>query len=276
MRREGPAVNSLMAEIARTQVPERALAIWWLGQESVVIKGGGLTVGFDLYMTDYPGGVPRQYPPLFGPDDCAGFDMVLVSHDHIDHLDPWTLKGIATHSPDCAFVLPHPVKQQVEGVVPMERVHGSWAGRRLTVSGVTIDPLPCAHEQFADAEAGHRFQGFVVELNGVRLAHLGDTVLYDGLAETLRSLEPDVLMLPINGADWFRRQKGIMGNLNYREAAELTVASGAKLGIPMHYDLFAGNGEWPGRYVDHLYQHHPTQPSKVMARGERFIYLKAQ
>jgi L-ascorbate 6-phosphate lactonase len=267
-------VNELIAQIRRTQVPAGALAIWWLGQESVIVKGGGVTLAIDPYLTDYPGGVPRRYPPLFTPDEAAGFDLCLITHDHIDHLDPWSLKGVAANSPDCQFVLPAPIMHQLEGVEPMGRVHGSRAGERLVVKGVAIDPVAAAHEQFAAAEQGHAFQSYVIELNGVRLAHMGDTVIYPGLPDTIRSLKPDVLMAPINGADWFRNQIDILGNMNYREAAELTVYAGAKLGIPMHYDLFAANAEWPGRYVDHLYQYYPTQPCKVMARGERFIYVK--
>lgn len=268
-------MHSLMQQIHATRVPAGALALWWLGQESVIVKGGGLTLGIDLYLTDYPGGMPRRYPPLLAPADCNGLDLCFISHEHIDHLDPWTLQGVAAQSPRCEFVLPAVLRGMLDGVVPPERVHGSRAGQRLTVGGVPIDPIPGAHEQFADADQGHRFQGFVIELNGVRLAHLGDTVLYHGLVEGLRALRPDVLMLPINGADWFRNQQGIIGNLNYREAAELTAAVGADLGIPLHYDLFAANAEWPGRYVDHIYQYHPTRVhTAVLARGQRYIYCK--
>jgi L-ascorbate metabolism protein UlaG (beta-lactamase superfamily) len=96
--------------------------------------------------------------------------------------------------------------------------------------------------------------------------------MYDGLIERLRARPVDVLLAPINGLDYFRTKRDIVGNLSAREAAELAVAAGVKLLIPAHWDLFAGNAENPGHLFEYLARHHPEQPCHYMARGERFIY----
>jgi L-ascorbate metabolism protein UlaG (beta-lactamase superfamily) len=156
--------------------------------------------------------------------------------------------------------------------LPSERVHASRADTPLRIKDVEIWPIPAAHDRLADAERGHRFQGFIVELDGVTVCHTGDTVMYDGLIERLRDRRVDVLLAPINGLDYFRTKRDIIGNLSAREAAELAVAAGVKLLIPAHWDLFAGNVENPGHLFEYLARVHPEQPCHYMARGERFIY----
>jgi L-ascorbate 6-phosphate lactonase len=46
-----------------------------------------------------------------------------------------------------------------------------------------------------------------------------------------------------------------------------------QLVIPLYYELFEPNVEQPGHFVDYLYDRFPAQPSKMMARGEPFLFL---
>jgi L-ascorbate metabolism protein UlaG (beta-lactamase superfamily) len=98
--------------------------------------------------------------------------------------------------------------------------------------------------------------------------------MYDGLVDRLRRHRVDVLLAPINGRDYFRTARDIVGNLDVREAAELAVAAGVKLLIPGHWDLFAQNAVNPGHLFEYLATHHPEQSCHYMARGERFVYYQ--
>lgn len=266
-------MRDLAAEIRGTAVPSGAVAIWWLGQDSFVIRGAGSTLAIDLYLSDYPGGAARAYPPLVTPGDLSGLDIVCCTHEHTDHLDPWTLGPVAAASPEAAVVLPESCLPLVRDLLPSHRVTTSRADEPLRIKGVDILPIPAAHDRLETGKSGHRWQGYIFQLGGVTLCHTGDTVMYDGLVERLRQHQVDVLLAPINGRDHFRTSRDIIGNLDVREAAELAVAGGVKLLIPMHWDLFAGNSENPGRLFEYLARFHPEQPCHYMARGERFIYF---
>jgi L-ascorbate metabolism protein UlaG (beta-lactamase superfamily) len=126
-----------------------------------------------------------------------------------------------------------------------------------------------------DPARGYRFVGYVVDCNGVRLYHAGDTVIYPGMVERLRPLAVDLALLPINGRDWFREQRQIIGNIDHREAADLGHAIGADCLVPMHYDMFAGNPGFPGWFVDYCTAQHPGQGFYVPARCKRWTYVKA-
>jgi L-ascorbate metabolism protein UlaG (beta-lactamase superfamily) len=206
------------------------------------------------------------------PAELRGLDLVFCTHDHLDHLDPWTLKPLAEASPDAVVVVPQVCARQAAEALSSDRVVGSRADESLRIKDVEIRPIPAAHDRLEDAEQGHRFQGYVVRLNGITVCHTGDTVMYDGLIERLRDHQVDVLLAPINGVDYFRTRRDIVGNLGVREAAELAVSAGVKLLIPAHWDLFAGNAENPGHLFEYLARFHPEQPCHYMARGERFIY----
>jgi L-ascorbate 6-phosphate lactonase len=269
--------TDLAREIRETRVPERAVALWWLGQSSIIAKAAGRVLRFDLYLTDHgaaAAGVRRAYAPLIRPEELDMMDVVLCTHEHLDHLDPQTLTGIAKASPVAQFVAPRCCVGMVRAAgVDEGRIHPSWAGRPMVVRDVEIVPIRAAHETFDLVDQGHRWQGYAVTMGGIILCHTGDTVMYDGLGEELRRHRVDVLLAPINGRDYYRNGAGIIGNLNYREAAELAVEARVQLVIPLHYDLFEPNVEQPGHFVDYLYDRFPAQPSKVMARGERFLFL---
>ena len=58
------------------------------------------------------------------------------------------------------------------------------------------------------------------------------------------------------------------------EAVELTVAIGADLLIPVHFDMHMANSERPGLLVDYLTTSFPQQKFHVMRLGERLLYFK--
>jgi L-ascorbate metabolism protein UlaG (beta-lactamase superfamily) len=123
-----------------------------------------------------------------------------------------------------------------------------------------------------DPDVGWRFVGFVVDVGGVRVYHAGDSEIYPGMVERLAPLQIDVALLPINGRDWFRERHGIIGNMDEREAAYLANAIGARVVIPMHYDMFAGNPGSPGRLVDLCATQFPGQAVVVPGRCMAWTY----
>lgn len=267
----------LIQEVNRTEVPFGTLAIWFLGQESVIIKGDGVTVYVDPYVSDHLD-LPRTYPAPIAPEDITGADLCLITHEHVDHMDAGTLPIFHRQNKEALIMAPACCKPELieMGIHTSQILEANDSQEAELFSKVKITTIPAAHEQLdKDPNGKPRFVGYVIQLNGVTLYHAGDTVLFPELVEQMSTIQPDVALLPINGADYFRRERGIVGNMNYREAAEYAVRIGAETVIPLHYDVFAGNAEKPGHFVDYLYEHFPEQKCHVMARGERFVYVKS-
>ncbi|QHT60977.1 MBL fold metallo-hydrolase [Paenibacillus lycopersici] len=265
----------LIREVNETRVPYGMLAIWFLGQVSVIVKGGDTVVYIDPYLANSP---YRRFEPPLRPEEAANADCVLITHDHIDHLDPDTIPKMAELGNDTVYVAPGYCLDSLAefGVPPEKRVHAK-TGEWREVKELRYKPIPSAHEELEyDPALDHRFVGYILQLNGVTFYHAGDTTIYPGMIEAVKAEQVDCALLPINGRDPFRLARNIVGNMNFREAAEFAAATGIDTVIPAHYDMFAGNGEHPGYFVDYLYENHPTQKSHVPARFERYVYVSGR
>ncbi len=276
-------MRALAEELQRLASLPDAVALVRLGQASVALAGGGRVVLIDPFFSPHP---DRLVPPVLAPEQLEMVDVVLVTHEHWDHLDGATCAAIARVSP-AIFACPEPVRDQLEGAgVPGDRVRGVRPGEAYDVDGVPVWPVAARHGlhasdaySFGEVDGVPRFLGYVVEVAGVRVYHAGDTVMYDGLEDTVRARQPDVALLPINGRDWYRERLDIVGNLDVREAAELAAAIGAAIVVPLHYDMFAANLADPGDLVRYVHTRqlplavlvlpvgHPAVICPVRARG---------
>jgi len=273
--------EELIEEINRTSTSEGMVAVWFLGQESVVLKGGDAIIYIDPYMSDElerKAGIKRAFPAPLTPEHITNANMVLITHEHDDHMDLTTISVIANQRPETLFIAPACCHEAMLGVgVAAERLLAAKCDQWQDFDGFRIKAIPAAHESLEEhEELGHRYVGYLVDMGGVLFYHAGDTVVYPGLIERLQAYSIDIGMLPINGGDAFRRRDGIVGNMGFREAAELATATNIDLTIPMHYDIFPWNGEKPGYFVDYCYENYPYMKTKVMARTERLIYVKAE
>jgi L-ascorbate metabolism protein UlaG (beta-lactamase superfamily) len=263
----------LVQAISAERVPAGAVAIWWLGQASFALKGSdGTIVYVDPYLAQSDA---RLSPPAFAPDAVDNAEIVLLTHDHSDHVDPDALPGIAAASPRARFVAPRPIVVRVAALVGgHDRVVPAAADEPLRLGAIEVVPVAAAHEQLELAPKGYTHLGYTVRLGGLNVHHTGDTVPFEGQAETVRAHAVDVLLVPINGRDFYRTREGIIGNMDYREAAEFAVQIGARIAIPMHYGMFRRNTVPPGHFVSYLAEHHPAQASHVMGRFGKYVYAR--
>jgi len=264
--------------LTNVRLSDGQAALSWFGQASFAARGGGTTILLDPFLSPYDG---RLHESPLAPDECVGIDVVLCSHEHVDHLDVPSIDAIAAASPGAVFVVPSPiVDMATEAGVPSDRVVGMQPGGSMEIGGLTVRAVPACHGVTMDDAYGFgeslsgglvRFLGFVIDLGGVRIYHAGDTIHFDGMEETLAPLGIDVALLPINGRDAERERRGIVGNLDHREAAWLGSRIDAGLLVPMHYDLFARNLGFPGALVEAVGREFPDVPVLVPARDRPFI-----
>ena len=264
---------TLLDDIQDTQTARGQGAFWWLGQHTFVVKAGGKVFYFDPWFADWES---RQTPSLLTPQEARHADFALITHGHGDHLCPDTLPHMAVASPDAQFFCPRTeaIRMKIEGQIPEPRLHALDAGNWWEEHGVKITAIKAKHEEFdEDAELGFPYLGYVVEAGGVTFYHAGDTILYDGLRDTLRQWPHiDVMFLPINGRDAERFLSGCIGNMTYQEAVELAGDLKTGLVVPAHYDMFVGNQEDPQKFVRYLEAKYPGARSWVGKAGEKVLF----
>jgi L-ascorbate metabolism protein UlaG (beta-lactamase superfamily) len=130
----------------------------------------------------------------------------------------------------------------------------------------TLRALPGAE---IDAAGRMLHLGYVVKCGPFSLYHAGDTIPYDGMAEWIPAV--DVALLPINGR---RPERRVAGNLWGDEAAALAHVVGARLAVPMHFEMFAFNTEPPDTFAAACER--LGQPYRVLRAGERLTLAQAE
>jgi L-ascorbate 6-phosphate lactonase len=239
------------------------LLIFALGQAGYALRAAETLVLIDPWLStqlEEEAGITRHVAPALRPEEVQAADLVCITHEHADHLDPRALGAIAAQVPDAIFLAPAPAVPLLEAAgVDRGRLHPALDGVALEAAGARVTALRAAHELHPDAFGGYRFWrdergdhrclSYLVELDGHAIFHAGDTVWWPGLEDALRELHPDVAILPINGRDAMREAEAVWGNLNAEEAAALAVAAGVPAVVPCHYDGVAGNLGDPDAFV---------------------------
>jgi L-ascorbate 6-phosphate lactonase len=277
--------TNLIARIEQLMVPHGQLALWSLGQSGFVVKGGSTIAYIDPYLSDSGAeiGAPRRFPIPIDPAKVQHADMVFATHEHLDHADGPTLGPLMAASPQAKLITsPQGREIALQADVSAERVIVPRVGERAELAGLTYTAVPAAHGASAltgprylyedDGEGRARWMGFLIECNGVTLYHAGDTVLIPEMLTALNNRPIDIAILPINGRDFFREQKEIVGNLWPGEAVEFATALNAKVMIGCHNDLFDGNRVNPGMLFDELDRRAPWQRCHLLQPGELYLY----
>jgi len=226
----------------------------WLGQAGFRIDLDDRSLLVDPWLSEHE---LRAIAVPALPLATEGIDWLLVTHEHIDHLDLPFLPQLLAGSPTVRVVLPKPAAPLLEGIVSPDRVHTVRPGDVVDLDGLPVNVVPAYHgltmaDAYGDGSAidgRPRFVGYVLETSP-RVYHAGDTILGDGLVAALAGLDVDVALLPINGRDAEREASGLVGNLDAEEAVELALAIGASTLVPYHWDGFVGNTASPGEAVD--------------------------
>ena len=269
--------RDLIDEITATVPPPGSLAVWWLGQSGFLIKSKRGLLAIDVYLSEH---LTEKYEATSRPHvrmtrapirgcQLEKIDLILASHKHSDHLDPGTMPDLLAASPGAMLVLPESIIDHAEQLgLPRDRLLGVDAGDTLERAGFRVHAVPAAHERLdTDQNGRHLYLGFVIEAEGRRLYHSGDSLAYPGLCERLGTDPFDVLVLPINGRDPAR---GVAGNMTAAEAVDLAIAIRPRFVVPHHYDMFTFNTLPVGEFATEARRLPAGVELRILKCGERW------
>ncbi len=225
-------MKPLGREISATEVPAGAVRLWWLGQAGFAFKThAGHVVLVDPYLSDAVErlhGFKRLSLPPISPEEVRA-DLVVLTHEHADHLDPDAVPVIARNNPHCRFAAPSGcVAGLAEAGVGADRRLIMEPGRRYELEQVTIHTVPADHGDYSPTALC-----FVLEFDGCRVLYTGDTALRSETFKPLYDLQPDILLACINGG---------FGNMTHVDAAMMAQQAKPRVAIPCHFWTFAEQG----------------------------------
>lgn len=218
-------------------------SLTWIGHSSFLLQLGGLNLLTDPHFTARASplsfaGPARLNPPGLALHELPPIDLVLVSHNHYDHLDEDSVRAIARRHPQARFLVP-------QGLAAWLRRRGIGRVTELDWWGAAqhgaarISAVPVQHfsgRGLHDRDAT-LWCGFVLEQNGRRVFFAGDTGYSRDFADIAGRFPPmDLCLLPIGAYEprWF------MGpvHVNPAEAVRIHQDLRSRLSVAMHWGTF--------------------------------------
>ena len=216
----------------------------WVGHASVLVQTQGLNILTDPVWSDVAGpfgiGPARVARPGIAFDDLPKIDLVVVSHNHYDHMDLTTLKRLWAR--DRPVIVTSLGNDAVIGNAGVPARALDWGGRLALRPGVEVVVNRNHHwssRWFTDRNRA-LWSSFVVTLPGGNLFFAGDTGFGDGgWADAAAAVGPVRLALIPIGA--FRFEPGQMGtgsHIGPPDAVEVFRRLGASTAIAVHWGTF--------------------------------------
>lgn len=266
--------------ILNTNLCEHQIGFFYIGQEGYIIKYRNQYYMIDAYLSDYVDRNccteevkwSRNYPAPVLPAELDFVDYVFCTHAHFDHADPDTLSALAKTNKKAKYIMPASEADVLLSYgISEENIIRAKAGEELFLGTAIVTPVPSAHEQLnRDANGNYREMGYRFSFGDRVIYHAGDCCIYDGMMDFLGKL--DVAMLPVNGRDYFRLSRDIIGNMTAEEAIELAEKTNADLLIPMHFDLYDCNCISAASFVDAHRRAGSKTPYHIFQPGEKYIF----
>ncbi len=271
----------MKSKITKTELLNSQFGLFFLGGIGFIIKHKDKYIMIDGYLSDYVDKNcctelvkwVRNYPAPISPDELDFIDYVFCTHSHYDHADPETLSVLAKINKKAKFFASKPITDIIAQYgIERERIVGLETDVKYEICDwFSVTAIPAAHEQIHKAADGNCLEvGFILDIDGKRFFHSGDCCPYLGLEERIKGT--DVLILPVNGRDYYRTNiLDIIGCFDSREAVTLAKNIGAGLLIPVHIGLYDVNTASEAGFVDAIKTIAPYQPFHMFTPGEKYI-----
>lgn len=223
---------------ALPRAPANAIVATWIGHSTVLVQIGGRNVLTDPMWSDRASPVPwlgprRWVPPGTPIETLPPIDLVLLSHNHYDHLDVRTVRALAARHPQAQWAVPL-------GLAPFVRRLGVRSARELDwwesadLDGIRVASTPAQHfsaRGFTD-QRRTLWCGWSARIDDRALYFAGDTGYHPEFRDIAEHFGPfDLVILPIGAYEpwWFMRRV----HMNPDDA------------VAAYRDLVAGSGPAP-------------------------------
>lgn len=255
---------------------DSAITLTWIGHATLLLQVGGVNILTDPHFTERASplsiwGPKRKVPPALSLAQLPRIHVVLISHNHYDHLDRPTLVALSRQpgGPPMYFV-PLGMKDWLEGEGITTVVQQDW-WEYTDYMGLRVHQVPAQH--FSARSPFDRDEqlwgGFVVEHPAIRFYFAGDTGYSQDFRDIGERLGPmDLAAISIGSYEprWFMK----VMHINPAEALRIHNDVRARYSVAIHWGTF--------EMTDEAIDEPPRALGRALAEAgippERFFLMK--
>jgi N-acyl-phosphatidylethanolamine-hydrolysing phospholipase D len=228
-------------------------AVTWIGHATVLVQLGGLNVLTDPMFSNRASplsvlGPARAQKPGLWPHELPRIDLVVISHNHYDHLDAASVKLLARQAGGPPlFVVPLGLKAWFAGEGISQVVELDWwQSHRLGEVEVVLTPV----QHWSGRSLGDRMRtlwgGYALFAPQLQVFFAGDSGYSKDFADIRARFADrqgaaqgggfDIALLPIGAYEprWFMQEQ----HVNAEEAVRIHLDLGAKASLGIHWGTF--------------------------------------
>ena len=270
----------------KKEIKRDEILIWWLGGASFYLKSENKKIIIDPYLSNSAYNELKPFfkdpekeldrlisPPLEPSEiDC---DYYICTHDHLDHLDPDTVKGISEKE-SITFIGPESCKKHFKKLgIPDKNIITINRGQTLKLdTDFYITAVNAKHRGPLDVEESLRSnkeiygkddgQGYILKIDSILVYHTSDTEYLDEFND-LKNSQIDIVLLAANGK---------AGNLSPEEGVKLIEIINPDVVIPMHFGVIPFTDSDP-KILKRLFEELNIKSEiKILDPRDFYIYRK--
>lgn len=228
------------AGVHKSEAAQDAVSLTWIGHSSFLLRSPLGNILTDPVFGDLTFLFKRMHRPGLLVHELPTIDVVLISHNHRDHMDKRSLQAIAQRFPHCIFYVPQGDKQWLNRWGIERVVELTWGDGATLSSGMHLTFLPAVHwSQRSLFDYNKSLWGsWMIDLAGMRIYFAGDTAYGDHFAFIAQEFTAiDYVLMPIGPCE--PRAWMAASHIDAQQAGQAFLELGGKTLVPMHWGTFA-------------------------------------
>lgn len=220
-------------------------AITWIGHASFLIQIGGFNILTDPIFGSATLLYPRIVKPGIDINDLPKIDYVIISHNHLDHMDEKSLLALKSRFKDIKILVPYGNKKWFEERNFLNSFEFLWweqvaykpENNFLDLIKFTFVPAHHWSQRTMFDQNKSLWGSWMIECNGQSIYFAGDTS-YSGHFSAIAKEFPviDIALMPIGPCE--PRAKMCRSHIDSHESIKAFLDLQAKHFIPMHWGTF--------------------------------------
>jgi len=237
-------------------------SITFAGHASIIIKMNARTILTDPFFSKRALVIGKKVKIKFDFSKVPDQPVVLISHNHYDHLDKYSVKELIKKNP--VFIVPLGLKAYMAKLGAKEVHELDW-WQSVSLGEITYTLLPSQHwsRRIGQAAGTTLWGGYLIK--GSKTVYFsGDSGYFAGFREFGKKYDIDYALVGAGAYEprWFMHYS----HMNVAEFFRATDDLQTKTAIPMHFGVISLSDEpvlYPLYEVDKIIEQHPEYGEKV-------------